>query len=153
MNQLTHALDRRLPDARESKCARQLGSILATKLRGGDEIRLPVANKEGNLSEIVLAPALASVLYELLQHVGSGRSVSIIPVNTALTTQQAADILNVSRPYFVRLLDKGVINHFMVGRHRRVKAEEVFKYKESRDAERAEALSEMAKADVDLDLI
>ncbi len=67
-----------------------------------------------------------------------------------LTTLQAADILNVSRPYFVGLLKKGDIEYVLVGRHRRVKAEDLFEYKNTRDSGRASALDKLAKIDSDL---
>ena len=67
-----------------------------------------------------------------------------------LTTQQAADILNVSRTYFVGLLKKGDIEYALLGRHRRVKAEDLFEYKSTRDSERASALDKLAKMDAEL---
>ncbi len=76
----------------------------------------------------------------------------LVPENRTqmLTTLQAADILNVSRPYFVGLLKKGDIEYVLVGRHRRVKAEDLFEYKNTRDSERASALAKLAKIDSDL---
>jgi excisionase family DNA binding protein len=76
--------------------------------------------------------------------------VTLVPVTQMLTTQQAADILNVSRPFLISLLEKGEIAYLLVGRHRRIKAETLFAYKQERDHERSDALSELIAADADL---
>ena len=60
-----------------------------------------------------------------------------------LTTQQAADLLNMSRPYLIRLIEKGDVAHSMVGRHRRLKAEDVFAYKAERDKIRSKAMDDL----------
>jgi excisionase family DNA binding protein len=60
--------------------------------------------------------------------VGKDHAVTLVPVHEMLSTQQAADILNVSRPFLISLLEKGDIPHTTVGRHRRIKAEHLFDY-------------------------
>ncbi|MDE2488519.1 MAG: helix-turn-helix domain-containing protein [Alphaproteobacteria bacterium] len=139
----------RLPSADERAAANQLRQILASQTGGGAGQKLRVLDENNRAAEIVLAPALSQLLMELLRHVGSGDAVTLVPVSQMLTTQQAADILNVSRPYLVSLLDRGEIEHHMVGRHRRIRAEHLFDYKKRRDAQRARSLSDLAAMDAE----
>ena len=76
-----------------------------------------------------------------------------MPVNAELTTQQAADLLNVSRPYVIKLLEENAIPFSKTGRHRRVRAEDLFRYKAQRDRARSDALSAMAEEDARLGLL
>jgi excisionase family DNA binding protein len=140
----------RLPSAGERAAANQLRQILAAQASGEAEQTLRVLTDGNKKAEIVLAPALSHLLMELLRHVGRGDAVTLVPVSQMLTTQQAADILNVSRPHLISLLDKGEIDHVLVGRHRRIKAETLFDYRRRRDSRRAGALSDLAALDADL---
>ena len=138
----------RLPSAHERAAANQLRRILAAQSTSSDQ-RLRVLDEENESAEFVLTPGLSHLLMELLRHVGRGDAVTLVPLSKMLTTQQAADILNVSRPYLVSLLDQGEIEHDLVGRHRRIKAERLFDYKQTRDAQRAKALSDLAASDAE----
>ena len=139
----------RLPSADERAAANQLRQILAAQAVSDRDQKLRIIDEAGKSAEIVLAPALSRLLTELLRHIGKGDAVTLVPVSQMLTTQQAADILNVSRPYLISLLEKGDIKHDLVGRHRRIRAEDLFAYKRRRDAERDAALSELAELDAD----
>ncbi|WP_235001957.1 helix-turn-helix domain-containing protein [Actinacidiphila paucisporea] len=90
----------------------------------------------------------------MLAHLGAGRGVSVVPADAELTTQQAADILNVSRPFLVGLLNAGEIEYRNVGTHRRIKASSPIEYKQQDDRRRrgaptapAVAITEAASRD------
>ncbi|HSF96930.1 MAG TPA: excisionase family DNA-binding protein [Thermohalobaculum sp.] len=140
----------RLPSEREQESANQLRRILAARMATDADTRLKIAEDGGKTSDIVLSPALSALLLDLLRHVGRGDAVTLVPVGQMLTTQQAADILNVSRPYLIGLLEKGEIGFTLVGRHRRIRAEDLFAYKRKRDETRARALEELAEIDAEL---
>lgn len=139
----------RLPSADERAAANQLRRILAARMANGAKLRVPDPAAKRQV-EITLTPGLSGLLMELLRYIGKGDAVTLVPVSQMLTTQQAADILNVSRPFLIGLLEKDEIPYVMVGRHRRIKAEKLFAYKRDRDQRRSEALSSLAAADADL---
>lgn len=145
-----HVFDDRMPSTAEIETANQLRTILASKMRPEQATKLTIALDADRGGEVVLSPALAQSFLELLRHVGSGRAVTIVPTDEMLSTQRAADLLNVSRPYLIKLLEQEVLPYVLVGRHRRVKAQDLFDYRIKRDEERAEALSRLAEMDGDL---
>lgn len=138
----------RLPSNSEKAAANQLRKILAAHVTGDPKLRVldEATNKP---AEITLSPALSNLLMELLRHIGRGDAVTLVPVGQMLTTQQAADILNVSRPFLITLLDRKEIEHSLVGRHRRIKADHLFAYKQARDKKRSAALAELAEIDAE----
>ncbi|WP_158811091.1 helix-turn-helix domain-containing protein [Beijerinckia sp. L45] len=135
----------RLPSESERAAANQLRKVLAAHAAGAVLSVLDEETKKP--SEITLTPALSNLLTELLRHVGRGDAVTLVPVSQMLTTQQAADILNISRPFLITLLEKNEIAHVLVGRHRRIKAEHLFAFKRARDTKRSKALDDLAELD------
>lgn len=87
---------------------------------------------------------LYHLLKDIVEALSKGQSVSVIPHNREMTTQEAADCLNVSRPYFIKLLEKGEIPHVKVGKSRRVTFTDLMQYKERRDSSRRQSLDEMS---------
>ncbi|MEX2315335.1 MAG: helix-turn-helix domain-containing protein [Thermomicrobiales bacterium] len=86
--------------------------------------------------EIELPESILILLRQVVHVLARGEAVSIVPVQKELTTQQAADLLNISRQYLIRVLDRGEIPFHMVGTHRRLAFGDVMEYKRRRDAER-----------------
>lgn len=150
MSAFAHQLESQLPSATEQAVANQLRRILAAQSAGEAAPRLRFLDDQKQPAEIVLTPGLSQLLMDLLRHIGRGDAVTLVPVSQMLTTQQAADLLNVSRPFLISLLEKGEIPHSKVGRHRRIRAEHLFAYQRRRDARRDQALSALAELDAEL---
>lgn len=147
MPAFAEVLGNRLPSASEKATANQLCQILASQAPGDATLR--ILDDEKTPTEITLTASLSRLLVELLRHVGEGDAVTLVSVSQMLTTQQAADILNVSRPFLISLLEKGDIPLDTVGRHCRIKAQDLFAYKRARDEKRGKALSALAEMDAE----
>lgn len=132
----------RLPDVGEMESARELHGLLAELADCRAPVNLTIS-MPGKDATVELKPSVARVLVDLLGHVKSGRAVTLVPIGGSLTTQQAADMLNVSRPYLIGLIDRGELSASKVGRHRRLEAQEVLAYKRRRDARRSSAMEAM----------
>ena len=143
----------RLPDALEIKNAEQLRRILASQLKTDEGARISLAQPTGGSETVTLTPALVDSFMEVLRLVSTGRGFRMIPVDAELTSQEAADLLNVSRTYLIKLLENGEIPHIKTGRHRKVKASDVFAYKQQRDNFRSGALDDLAALDAESGLI
>jgi len=100
---------------------------------------------------VVLPDDASRAVRSLLRDLASGVPVHVIPTDAELTTQQAADLLGLSRTYVVRLIDQGLLAAHMVGTHRRLRASDVLAYREQRAATLA-ALGELTEADEELGL-
>lgn len=101
---------------------------------------------------VVLPAAAVRLLGALLAELAKGNAVTLMPHHAELTTQEAADLLNVSRPFLVSLLESGQLPHHKVGTHRRVRFSDLMVYKQRRDTESESALRELATLSQDLKL-
>lgn len=100
---------------------------------------------DDNHDETLEVPrAAVELLARILAHMAAGESISLVPSHAELTTQQAADLLNVSRPYLIGLLEAGNIEYRTVGKHRRVKAESLREYMRHDDRQRRDAADELS---------
>lgn len=135
-----------LPTAEEVALARESGRALSAHLQTRAETQqLEIFDDKGEAHQVRVPVSALRLLVDVLTEIGEGNAVSIIPIHAELTTQDAADVLNVSRPYLVQLLERGEIPFHKVGRHRRVRYQDVIAYKERIDIERNKALDELAE--------
>jgi excisionase family DNA binding protein len=125
--------------ARES--SRRLAPYLRT--RNGNP-RLQLLQDDDSGETIAVPMPAVRLLLDILTEMAAGNAVTLIPVHAELTTQQAADLLNVSRPFLIGLLDEGKLPYRKVGTHRRVRFRDVMAYKKSNDGDRLKALDELA---------
>ena len=117
------------PSAAEVAAARMAACQLSRLDRGGDAIRL------GAESEAITLPvAIFRALVRLVAETGKGNAVAVVPMAAELTTQQAADLLNISRPHLVKLLSRGELPYRMVGTHRKLPVRDVLDYRAARGA-------------------
>lgn len=94
---------------------------------------------------ITIPESVFYVLERVAEVMARGDSITVVPVGREMTTQQAADLLNVSRQYLVRLLDEGRIPFRKTGKHRRLRIEDVLAFKETRDKDRRAGLRELSR--------
>ncbi|MBZ0189421.1 MAG: helix-turn-helix domain-containing protein [Candidatus Obscuribacterales bacterium] len=95
--------------------------------------------------EILLPEPVYRVLEQVVPLLAADMAVSIVPVGHLLTTQEAANLLNVSRPHLIKLLEKGAIPFERVGTHRRIRFEDLMEYKHNRDKERRKSLKKLTQ--------
>jgi excisionase family DNA binding protein len=124
--------------------ARAVSRIKDYLMRHPDKVVIPVAGELGGEDALVLPREAVGLLAYILAQAAEGRGVSVIPSNAELTTQQAADMLNVSRPFLIKLLEAGTIPYRMVGKHRRITAEALMAYKRRDDQQRRTAADDLA---------
>ena len=101
---------------------------------------------------IPLPESLSSILHEIVSQLTHGNAVCVASIHEELTTQEAADILNVSRPYLIKLLEEGTIPFVKTGTHRRIRFNDLMEYKKYRDVERKRALAELVQLRQELGL-
>lgn len=135
------------PSPQEAKLAEESCRQLAAY--GADELRVKIS-KSGET--VVLPAAAMRLLIDLLAAMAEGNAVTLIPIHAELTTQQAADLLGVSRPFLIKQLEDSKIPFRRVGTHRRVMFTDIMKYKQDLDENRLQVLSELAEQAQGLDM-
>jgi excisionase family DNA binding protein len=116
------------------------------------KLRICTENEAGEEETVSIPVSAFRLLNDILTQMSQGNAVTIIPIHAELTTQQAADILNVSRPFLIEQLEKNVIRHRKVGTHRRIQFQDLMDYKKTMDRQRLETLEKLTQQAEDLDM-
>lgn len=140
-----------LPSETEALLAKETSRVLAASQHGSDPLSLQLLDAPGKKT-VQLPAAAVLLLVRVLEEMARGNAVTLIPVHAELTTQEAADLLNISRPSLIQLLEEGEIEYRKVGTHRRVRFEALMAFKHKADAERRAALAELVAYDQEIGL-
>jgi excisionase family DNA binding protein len=130
------------PTEEEAKLSQESSRILAAYTQGEGHL-IQVKTDETSSPAIAIPASAFRMFVEILAQMAQGNAVTLVPLHAELTTQEAADILGVSRPYFVKLLESGAIPYRKVGTRRRVRYEDVLNYKNQIDEKRRQTLDEL----------
>lgn len=141
----------RLPSAEEALVAMESSRTLARFL-DHDDLSLEIIEDQERAG-LKLPPSAVRLLLDILTEMAEGNAVTLIPYHAELTTQQCADLLNVSRKHFVEeILGKGLVPFRKVGTHRRIRFDDLMAFKKRDDAERQKALDELTALSEELEL-
>ena len=143
MPDLAHPHRQLPPTPQEADLARTSGQRLSRYVGLNQSLSLRVMDAEQEQLLVLPAGAVA-LLMDILEAMAAGRGISLIPENAELTTVEAAEVLNVSRPYLIKILSEGALPYRKVGKHRRIRMEDVMAYKSRIDRERDAVLDELA---------
>lgn len=130
------------PTEIESTLARTSKQVLSRYTREDQSLTLRVIDADHD-EPIELPAGAVALLMDILGAMASGQGITLIPQNAELTTVQAANILNVSRPFLIKLLEEGTIPYHKVGKHRRIRIKDVMNYKQAIDQEREAVLDQL----------
>jgi excisionase family DNA binding protein len=145
------SVSRQVPSREDAELARISGQRLAPLVRA--KRRLTMSVRDAGRDMVIELPAGAvELLLGILEDMAAGRAVAIVPRDAELTTQEAADILNVSRPFIVQLLREGKLPYRKVGTHRRIRLEDVTAFKAAIDQDRRRVLDELVIQAQELDM-
>src|SRR2546428_183555 len=143
-------LERSLLSEAEAILAKETSRVLAARMRKDEPLRLRILDDPSPEGTFNLPASALRLLVRILEEIARGNAVTLIPVHAELTTQEAADMLNISRPSLIQLLDEGKIEFRRIGTHRRVRFEALMEYKRQADADRRKVLAQLAAYDQEL---
>jgi len=142
-----------LPSKRDIEMAltgqRELAAFVSTK---SETQRIQIFDDKDQAHLIELPRSAIRLLFDILAELATGSAVRVIPIHAEVTTQEAADLLNVSRPHVVKLIDTGELRCHMAGKHRRIKFVDLMDFKKKREHQSEAAMAELVQQAQELNL-
>lgn len=130
--------------------ARETSRVLAARIQDADPMELRILDRDAPEGTLKLPAPAVRLLLRILEEMARGNAVTLIPLHAELTTQEAADMLNISRPTLIQLLNEGKINFRRISKHRRIPFEAVMEYKRKARAERQAVIDEFVSYNEEL---
>jgi excisionase family DNA binding protein len=140
-----------IPSDDDTRLSQESSGILATYL-SPDVRQIEIVEADGHKHSATIPAAAYRLLVDALAQMARGNAVSLVPIQSELTTQAAADLLNVSRPYLIKQIELGAIPCHKVGTHRRINFNDLMVYKNQIDLAAAAGLDEMVAISQELGL-
>lgn len=142
-----------LPDEKEVQAAaqgqRDLAAFLATRV---ETQQIQIFDNDDKAHLVSVPTSALRLLGDILGELANGNAVKVVPVHAELTTQEAADLLNVSRPHMVKLLEDGLLPFHKTGKHRRVLFADLMRFKDARDQASRDAMDELTRVSQELNM-
>lgn len=123
----------------EEQATKNKDEVIKLRIQGSDEV-------------VIIPLKALQLLNAIISNMAQGRSIALMPTDAEVSTQQAAEILNVSRPHVIKLLEKGEIPHKKVGSHRRILLQDILKYESNFKSDRRKKLDQLTKEAQELNL-
>jgi excisionase family DNA binding protein len=140
-----HINDPVLPSQEEVILARETSRKLAQSIEPEQIMSLKIQNQDGKEVAMDLPASAVRLLLDILEQMANGNAVTLTPLHAELTTNQAAELLRVSRPFLIKLLDEGEIPYRKVGRNRRILAKDILAYRRANFENRSKVLDELTE--------
>ncbi len=133
------------PTKQDTEIARISSEAIALLIQNKEvrDPRIHFGTEGSQGAEIALPYSIVRILFNALQEMAKGHSVTLLPVNTELTTHQAAELMRVSRPSLIKMLDENKLPYRKIGAHRRIRYDDVLHYLEIERARRKKVMEEL----------
>ena len=141
---MSTALDQAVSPSEQDAKVAQESSRRLSQFAKHDRLTLQLPQKDHKTETIELPRAVVGLLMRILTEMAEGNAITLMPIHAELTTQQAASILGVSRPFLIKQMKENKIPYRQIGTHRRVRFQDLLEYKNRIDASRAKVLEDLA---------